>query len=125
MTVALAGAYDRVIEIQAKRIVLDDAGQEVEEWVTVWRPHARMRPFHGGERFTAQQIVGKAVVTFEIRHRPGVTVLHRILFEGRSYDIHDIRELGRREALEIDTTVAVPVHAGYGEGGYGETPYGD
>jgi SPP1 family predicted phage head-tail adaptor len=104
MTVAMAGAYDRRITIQKKTLTLDGAGQEVESWTTAWTPAARVRPFRGSERFAAQQIVGQAVVTFEIRYRSGVTVEHRILFDGRTYDIRDIRELGRREALEIDAT---------------------
>lgn len=100
-----ASELDRPIEIQSKATVLDGAGQEVETWTTAWKPSARVRPFGGSERFTAQQIVGKAVVTFKIRYRPGVAVdTHRIVFDGRTYDLHDVREVGRQEALEIDAS---------------------
>jgi SPP1 family predicted phage head-tail adaptor len=61
-------------------------------------------PQRGSERFTAQQIIGKAVVTFKTRYRPDITVLNRIRYDSRDYDIHDVRELGRRDALEIDAS---------------------
>ena len=100
----IIGLLDRRVKIQALTTAADGAGQPVETWsdiATVW---ARVRPFRGGERFLARQVVGQAVTTFEIRHRAGVTILNRLVYAGRSWDIHDVREVGRREGLELDAT---------------------
>jgi len=103
-----AGGLDRPIEIQEQQgTTFDGAGQEIENWVTVWTPSARVVPSRGGERFAAQQVIGKKVITFEIRYRPGVTEdKHRILFDGVTYDIDDVREVGRQAMLHIDVTEA-------------------
>lgn len=95
---------DRQITLQVLTVSQDGAGQPVESWSDVATVWAWVRPFRGGERFTAQQIVGKAVTTFVIRYLAGVTVTHRIAHDGRQWDIHDIREVGRHEGLEIDAT---------------------
>jgi SPP1 family predicted phage head-tail adaptor len=98
-----AGKLDRRITIQR----LTDTGRDaVNAPIVTWEPIATVwgqkRPMRGDERFSAHQVAGSAVTTFVIRYRPDVTVNDRIMCEGLTYDIRDIRELGRREALEID-----------------------
>lgn len=99
-----AGDLDRTIELQSVSTVQNSFGEPVETWATFATVAAKVSPQRGDERFTAQQIVGKAVVTFKLRYRTDVTVLNRIRYVGRDYDIHDVRELGRREGLEIDAS---------------------
>lgn len=93
----------RRLTIQALSVVQDAAGQPIETWsetVTVW---AKLVTQRGEERFTAQQVMGKAITTFRIRFRDGLDVkTNRVWYEGQAYDIHAIRELGRREAIELD-----------------------
>lgn len=103
-----ASEYDRPIEIQEDQgTTLDGAGQEVENWVTVWTPSAKITPMRGAERFEAKQVMGASVLTFGIRYRPGVTIdRHRIVYAGRIYDIGDVRQIGRAQGLEIDGTAA-------------------
>ena len=97
------GLADRRITIQSLSVVQDAAGQPIETWdgtVTVW---SRLINQTGGERFTAQQVIGSSVITFRIRYRDGLDVKqNRVLYDGHEYDIHAIRELGRREAIELD-----------------------
>jgi SPP1 family predicted phage head-tail adaptor len=98
------GLLDRRVTIQSLSTVLDGAGQEVETWGAVATVWMRVRPFRGGERFTAQQVVGKAVTTFEARYRSDVTIKNRLLWDGKTWDIADIRQLGRKERMEMDAT---------------------
>lgn len=98
------GQLDRAITIQQRTVTQDAAGQEIETWSLLAVVWARIRPQKGGERFSAQQVVGKAVMTFRIRHRTDVTVQHRLVWDGKTWDIHDIREIGRRAALELDAS---------------------
>lgn len=97
------GLADRRLTIQGLSATQDAAGQPIETWadgLTVW---SRLINQSGGERFTAQQVMGSSVTTFRIRFREGLDVkTNRVWYEGRAYDIHAIRELGRREAIEID-----------------------
>jgi SPP1 family predicted phage head-tail adaptor len=102
-----AGELDRPIVIQSKSVTPDSFGTPVETWTKIHTSTtipAKVSPARGGERFAADQVVGKAMTTFRVRYRDGVTVLHRIVYAGRNWDIHDVRELGRREGLEIDAS---------------------
>jgi SPP1 family predicted phage head-tail adaptor len=99
------GFLDRRVTIQVLTSGVDSAGQPTETWtnlVTVWMGFT---PSRGQERFTARQVVGTAVVTFEARYRSDITVdKHRLVFDGRNWDISDIRENGRRHTIEIDAS---------------------
>ena len=100
-----AGQLDRRIRIEAKSITHSDSGQEVVTWTELATVAARKIENRGAERFAAQQIVGHAVKTFWIRWSETVSAItteHRIVFDGRNYDITDVREIGRRVGLEID-----------------------
>jgi SPP1 family predicted phage head-tail adaptor len=99
-----AGELDRIISLQTATVTHDAAGQPIETWKGINVP-AHIKRIKGGERFTADQDIGKESITFKIRYRTiRPTVLNRIVYLGRNWDIHDVRELGRREGLEIDAT---------------------
>ncbi len=99
------GLFDRRVKIQILTSGVDASGQPTETWndfITVWM---RIKPARGQERFTARQVVGTAVTTFEARHRSDITVdKHRLVFDGRNWDISDIRENGRKRTMEIDAS---------------------
>lgn len=102
-----AGELDRSIVIQAKTSTQDASGQPIDAWAKIHSAAtipAKVTPNRGDERFAAQQVIGRAVVTFKIRYRAGVTKMNRVVYAGKNWDIHDVRELGRREALEIDAS---------------------
>jgi SPP1 family predicted phage head-tail adaptor len=97
-----AGALDRRIALQRATTAPNSFNEPVETWAdlaTVW---AQQRPDRGAERFAAQEIVGRAVMTFHIRYRTDVRITDRILYQGRIWNILDVREVGRRVVTEID-----------------------
>lgn len=100
-----AGKMDRRITIERATVVgKDDFNDDVLEWgpiATVW---AQARPNRGAERFTAAEVAGSAVMTFHIRYRDDVTVKDRILYDGKTWNIVDVREVGRHVVTEIDAT---------------------
>jgi hypothetical protein len=60
------------------------------------------------ERVQAAQLVASFDTRFVVRWRPDVLPLgtvpgtRRIQYEGQSYDVQSVRELGRHEALEVE-----------------------
>ena len=100
-----AGALDRRITIQGKITTQDDFGGEVVTWgdvATVWAEELELR---GIERYALRQFVGHALRTFRIRWSATVAVVtteHQIIYNGRTFDITDVREIGRREGIELD-----------------------
>lgn len=104
-----AGKLDRRITIRRKTITWSGSGEPIETWAdlaTVW---AQQRPNRGGERFATRQLVGTAVMTFHIRYRAGLTVQDRIVYDGKTWDIADIREIGRKVVHEIDCAARADV----------------
>ena len=109
---------DRKVDIERKTIVLDEAGQEVETWTkVVTRRSAWMKPIGGEEHFTADQWVARQQVEFRVRWSQLLSLLNpldRIIYpassdaespglEAQIYEIIEVNELGRREALQIMT----------------------
>lgn len=102
------GDIDRRLKIQRKVITQNGFGDEIVAWETVATVWAQKVEARGDERFAAQQFLGHAVKTFRIRWSDTVkeiTSEHRLVLDGRAHDITDVREVGRREGLEIDCTV--------------------
>lgn len=104
-----AGRLDRRIVIQKKTLTHDEWGEEVETWADLMTVWAQQQPDRGDERFAHQQLLGTAAMTFVIRARPdlALTVEHRISYHGRTWDITDVRELGRNQGLEVDAKARV------------------
>lgn len=103
-----AGPIDRRIDIQAATITKNDHHEEIATWSTVRTVRAQKIDDRGQERFSAPRFVGKQACVFKIRWSDAVkivTTLHRVVFDGRAHDIVGVRELGRREGIEIECTV--------------------
>lgn len=98
-----AGKMDRrVTLLKFGEIGRDALNTPIEGWVpaaTVW---AQQRPERGGERFSAAQIAGGRVMVFHLRYRADIGVKDRLSYEGQTFEISDVRELGRRVVSEID-----------------------
>ena len=96
-----AGPLDRRVRLERRFEETDASGQSVVRWLplaTVW---ARVEPLGGREAFGQQQWVATGDVRFTIRWRDDVTPLHRVVHEGRAYDVVSVAEDGRREALLV------------------------
>lgn len=102
MTNLPAGKLDRRITI--RRVVAgrpDGQGSTLPEFgdlATVW---AEVEAVSDGERWRAMQIAATLTHRFRIRWGVGVTVLDRIRFEGREFEISGVKEIGRRVGQEI------------------------
>lgn len=97
-----AGKLDRRVTIQRATTASNSFNEPIETWADVATVWGQQRPNRGNERFAAQEVAGSAVMTFQIRYRSDVTVKDRLSYDGRLWNILDVRELGRREATEID-----------------------
>jgi SPP1 family predicted phage head-tail adaptor len=96
-----AGSLDRRIAILEKVVTQNDDGEEIAHWfklATVW---AFVQQQSGREFFASQQTLEDRRILFRIRWRPDLTVLNRIAYRGEIFDIQEVRELGRREGLDL------------------------
>ncbi len=98
---------DRRIVLQRKTITRGEANSPSESWTilaTVW---ASKRDASDIERLRAAEVGGTLTTRFEIRWSTEVADLgvdDRLTFDGRTYNIEGVREIGRHEGLEINAT---------------------
>lgn len=97
-----AGDLDRRIAIQRATTTRDpDTNEEIPSWSTVATVAAGVRQTAGREFLDGSAMVGEQRAVFVIRFLGGVTVLDRVLFGSTVFDLDDVREIGRREGLEL------------------------
>lgn len=96
-----AGKLDRRITIERFTATTDEVGGETQAWTGVAEVWAAVEPISDGERWRAAEVAASVTTRFRIRWGQGVTVEDRIGYDGRTYDIVGVKEIGRREGQEI------------------------
>ena len=103
MPVLSAGKLDRRITFQAPVERIESGLFPVKAWadlVETPKMWAEVTTANGSE-FSDPQIVSEFDATFRVRYRDDLTTSMRIVYGGKNYNVKSVRELGRREFLEI------------------------
>ena len=82
----------------------DGFGEPVDEWSTLGVVWASVIPVSDGERWRAAETLASKLCRFTIRWTEFMSTLDprdRIDYDGRTWDIQGVKELGRREFIEI------------------------
>lgn len=101
-----AGSLDRRITLQRFTETRDEYNEPVKTWATLATRAASYEPLSDGERFRASETAANASARFVIRHSAAVADVNpkdRVLFNGDPLEIVHVKEIGRREGLEITT----------------------
>lgn len=87
--------------------VVDAAGALIPTWTAVATVWASYQPVKDGERLAGGQVTASITARFQIRWSTtvsGVDERHRVLFDGRVFDVVAVKEIGRRQGIEISAT---------------------
>lgn len=99
---------DRVIIIQKAISAKDDFNNDVETpWFDFLRTRASKQEVRDSERIAAQEVGADIDIRFQVRWSSKVAQINpkdRLIFEGRTFRIIGIKELGRRIGREISAT---------------------
>lgn len=99
-----SGALDRRIVVLRATTSADAYNEPIEVWSDFLRLWAAKKDVSDRERLAAQEIGATITARFTVRwsiNADGITPKDRISMDGRIYDIHGIKEIGRRRFLEI------------------------
>lgn len=99
-----AGGLDRRIVIERVSVTYDEFNAPVEQWSTLATVWASKVDVKDGERFRADAVSSEITTRFRIRYSTTVADVSprdRISYDGRLYDIVAVKEVGRREGIEI------------------------
>lgn len=101
-----AGKLDRRVRLERFTETRDEYNEPVKTWALLATRWAFYEPLSDGEKFRAGETAANASARFQIRYSPTVADLNpkdRLIFEGVTHDIIRVKELTRREGLEITT----------------------
>jgi SPP1 family predicted phage head-tail adaptor len=96
----MSGRLDRQITLQEPTTSQNSYGEQTTTWsdsATVW---AQVQQQSGREMFAAGKLA-EVDMLFKIRYRSSVDETWRISYDGRTYEIESVKELGRQDGLEI------------------------
>jgi SPP1 family predicted phage head-tail adaptor len=94
-----AGKMDRRLTIERVTVVSGQYGDE-ETWTALRTVWAHKVPVSESEPYVSDERQAERVVTFQIRY-VDVTEQDRVASEDVTYRIVGIREIGRRDGLEL------------------------
>lgn len=101
-------SFDREITIERATASQDPGtGEDIQSWATLATVWASRRRASARETLAAAEISAEVSDVFEIRYDSAWSDLSpkdRLVFEGRTYGIATVDEIGRREGLRIGAT---------------------
>ena len=96
-----AGKLDREITIQSAEDTIGDDGTPSTFWSDVATVRAQLVEASTEEYQRAYGEGGNTAVIFRMRWMDGVTIDHRVRYEGRNLNVREVTEIGRRRGLEL------------------------
>ncbi|ALR22075.1 hypothetical protein ATN00_18950 [Sphingobium baderi] len=97
---------DRRITLQRYTETRNAYNEVVMTWADLATVYAEVRQQGGREFLAAAQETASKRVVFFIRWYPGLTTADRIFYDGRLHNIVEVREIGRRDGVELHTVAA-------------------
>jgi SPP1 family predicted phage head-tail adaptor len=102
-----AGDLDRRVTIQRATVTKNTIGEDAQTWATLTTVWTNVMPIRDAERAENGLINAERASRFQIRwsHRVAdVNPKDRLVFDGSTYEIWGVKELGRRVGIEISAT---------------------
>ncbi len=96
-----AGKLDKTITIQRRGEVIDDYGTVTEGWTDLVTVRAQVIQQSAEEFLKSAGTSEQTAFVFRIRHREGLATADRVSFQGDFFDLKEIKELGRRDGLDL------------------------
>ena len=99
-----AGSLDRWLTLQRRVVTTNALNEDDESFVDLARVRASKKDLSDGERVRAQQVGAEITTRFQIRwsvNWSGLNSKDRCECEGREYEVVGVKEIGRREGIEI------------------------
>lgn len=101
-----AGKLDRIITIERPTVTVDDYGTPQETWATIATMRAQRIQSTTEEFMRSFGASSEIATIFRTRHLDGITLDCRVTEGSAVYDLKEIKELGRREGLDLRCTAS-------------------
>ena len=98
-----ASDLDRRVTFQRPETT-DDGFSKVDVWLDLVATRAKVTPVSDGERWRAGEVGASVTHRFQVRWLNALADLNpkdRLIYEGRVFNISGVKEMGRRDGLEV------------------------
>lgn len=92
-----AGKLRHRIKLQRQEYVSDGGGGQEVTWFTYAHPLAWIRPLSGNEGLMGLQVQDSVTHDIIIRYRSGVKAAHRVVYDGREFNVKAALNLEERD----------------------------
>lgn len=97
-----AGRLDRRVQVQTRTVARGPTGEAIEQWSAPRERWAEVVLVSASERRQSEQVMATRTATFRLRwERDLVGAQSRLVYDGFIWDVRGVKELGRREGLEL------------------------
>lgn len=96
-----SGSLDRTITVQRYSETIDDYGAPVFVWSDIVSLRAKKVESTTEEFIRDHGASDETVIVFRARFFDGITNADRVLYEGNAFNVKELKEIGRRNGLEI------------------------
>lgn len=100
----LAGPLDRWLTLQRRTVADNALGEEAETFIDLATVRASKSDIGDAEKVRAQQVGAEITTRFQIRwsvNWSDLTSKDRVSCDGREYEVVGVKEIGRRDGVEI------------------------
>lgn len=100
--------FDRTVTLERFTSTQDEgSGEEIRTWAAVATVQASKRDVSDGERIASAEVASTITTRFQVRWDSAYSDLNpkdRLTCEGRIYNIEAVKEIGRRDGMEISAS---------------------
>ena len=103
-----AGALDRRVRIERRSGQTNGFGETIETWLDMGAVWASRWDVSDSEQMKAAELGGAVTTRFKVRYSSLTETIgarDRLRSEGRVYEVTGVKQIGRREIIEITTVV--------------------
>jgi len=103
----IAGQLDKQVVFQSFTEASNDYNEAVATWSEAFTTFAQVLELKGREGYEGQQKQNRTDIRLKIRYRTDITTENRFIYNGQTYDIISIQELGRKDAMFVFGNIRV------------------
>ncbi|MCS3740228.1 phage head closure protein [Rhizobium sp. BK661] len=96
-----AGKLDRTISVERLAETVSASGAVSSAWTNIATVRAEIVHQSASEFLTGFGEAQDGTIIFRVRYLPGISTADRVAYNGASYDLKEITEIGRRRGLEL------------------------
>ena len=91
-----AGTLSKLLSIEKRVEVQDDYGEAKPTWTEVAKVYGSIYPVRGTERYMSMEKHATATHEINIRFTKTISAKHRIVYDGREFDILSVLNVAER-----------------------------